>query len=203
MTYDWEEIFENKSDKELYEIYCGNSLLPEITTSFAKNELKRRNFDFSNFELHKEEWKLSRLEEEIDYLKLEILRRTPISLKTYTIIIIVLVVFAVILSKTLNLDNKALFLSSTGGIMFVTINILIERFIYKKSVESLNKLLEKKSKIVENISEKVNLNEKQHVLENLSKESNERIKQTLSMNKILMTITAIILLLYLVFRYIF
>jgi hypothetical protein len=203
MTYNWEEIFEDKSDKELYEIYCGNSLLPVMTIPFAKNELKKRNFDFENMELHNEEWKLSRLEEEIDYLKLEILRRTPISLKTYTIIIIALVVFAVIVSHTFDLENRALFLSMTSGIVLVTISIIIERFIYKKRVESLNKLLEKKSKIVENISEKVNLNEKQHILENLSEESSERIKQSLTLNKTLFIIIAIILLLYLAFRFVF
>jgi len=202
MTYNWEEIFENKSDKELYEIYTGNSLLPEMTIPFAKNELRKRNFDFDNFELHKDEWRLSSLEEEIFFLKLEIQRSTPISLKIYTIIVIVLIVFAVILSQTCNLENNVLFLSLTIGIGVVTIAIISERFIYKKRVESLNKLLEKKSKIVENISEKVNLNEKQHILENLSKENNERIKQSLSINKILFIILSILLLLYIVFKYV-
>ena len=203
MTYNWEEIFENKSDKELYEIYCGKSLLPEIAIPFAKNELKKRNFNFDNIGLNKESFKLSSLEEEIDYLKLDILRRTPISFKTYTIIIIGLVIFAIILSKTINLENKALFLSMIGGIVFITFIIIIERFIYKVRVKSLNKLLEKKSIIVEKLSEKVNLNKKQQILENLTKESNGRIKQLLSMNKILMIITTAILLLYLVFRYLF
>lgn len=156
MTYNWEEIFENKSDKELYDIYRGNSFLPEITIPIAKNELKKRNFDFDNIELHKDEWRLSSLEEEIYFLKLELLRRTPISLKIYAIIVFVLVVVAVILSQTIYLDNNALFLSLTFGIMAVTIVIISERFIYKKRVESLNRLLEKKSKIVENISKKVN-----------------------------------------------
>jgi hypothetical protein len=203
MTYDWEEIFENKSDKELYEIYCGNSLLPELTIPFAKNELKKRKFDFENIELHKDAWKLSRLEEEIDYLKLEILKRAPISLKAYTIIVIALVIFAAFIYKTFNLESKASFFSLTAGLGSITIIIISERFIYKKKVESLNKLLEKKSKIVETLSEKVNLNKKQHILENLNKESNDRIKQLLSMNKILMIIAAIILLLYLAFRYVF
>jgi hypothetical protein len=203
MTYDWEEIFENKSDKELYEIYCGNSLLPELTIPLAKNELKKRKFDFENIELHKEAWKLSRVEEEIDYLKFEILRRTPISLKAYLFIVIALAIFAVIISKTLNLETKASFVSFAGGIVSITIILIGERLVYKKKVENLNKFLGKRSKIVEKLSEKVNLNEKQHILENLNKESNDRIKQLLSTNKILMIIAAIILLLYLAFRYVF
>ena len=28
MEYDWVQIFENKTDKELYDIYTGKSLLP-------------------------------------------------------------------------------------------------------------------------------------------------------------------------------
>ena len=203
MTYNWEGIFENKSDKELYEIYCGDSFLPETTISIAKKELEKRNFDFNNIEIHKEVWKLSRLEEEIDGLKLELLRRTPISLKSYIFIIIFLVIFTAILSETINLENKSLFLSLIAGIVYITIIIIPQRYIYKKRVESLNKLLEKKSKLVDIISRKINLNERQHVLENLNEESEARIKQSASINKTLMIITAIIFLIYLVFRFLF
>lgn len=203
MTYDWERIFEEKSDKELYEIYCGNSLLPETTVSYAKNELEKRNFDFNKMELHNEVWKLSSLEEEIDYLRLEINRRTPASLKSIIFIILGLVIIAAIIIQTTNVEKKGIFLSLIVVSMFISIIIITERIIYKKKVASLNQLLEKKTKLVDKISENVNLNERQHVLENLTKESNTRMKQLMSVNLILAIITTTILILVLVFKYLY
>jgi len=50
MDYNWTEIFKEKSTKELYEIYCGQSFLPLSAVLFAKKELEARNFDFKGFD---------------------------------------------------------------------------------------------------------------------------------------------------------
>lgn len=61
MAYDWKKIFANKTDKELYEIYSGNSFLPHETVEYARQELERRRFDFNDIESSKSAWKLSEL----------------------------------------------------------------------------------------------------------------------------------------------
>jgi hypothetical protein len=45
--YNWQNIFKSKSDKELVEIFKGNSNLDFEAEIYAGIELKNRNFDFS------------------------------------------------------------------------------------------------------------------------------------------------------------
>lgn len=62
--YDWEKIFKNKTDKELYSIYLGKSHLGEEARVNAKKELELRKFDFKNLKKHKKKWELEGLLEE-------------------------------------------------------------------------------------------------------------------------------------------
>lgn len=64
MPYNWEEIVQKKTNKELYKIVIGKTVLSNEAIHFAKAELVRRNFDFENMELNKAAWSLSSLEEE-------------------------------------------------------------------------------------------------------------------------------------------
>jgi len=64
MDYNWGEIFKNKTNKELYKIYLGDTLLPLETKVFAFNELKKRKFDFDNLSKEKKKFELERLIEE-------------------------------------------------------------------------------------------------------------------------------------------
>ncbi|NLF42786.1 MAG: hypothetical protein GX587_08830, partial [Bacteroidales bacterium] len=64
MVYNWEKIFKNKSDKELYEIFLGKRLLNDEAKEYAEKELKQRKFDFSNIEAYKKKWKLEKLIQE-------------------------------------------------------------------------------------------------------------------------------------------
>jgi len=61
MGYNWEKIFSNKTDKELYKIYSGKSHLGNEAKSFAEIELKKRKFNFKNIDRHKKKWKLEKL----------------------------------------------------------------------------------------------------------------------------------------------
>lgn len=69
MPYNWEEILQKKTNKELYKIVIGKTVLSNEAIHFAKAELVRRNFDFENMELNKAAWSLSSLEEEDNYIQ--------------------------------------------------------------------------------------------------------------------------------------
>lgn len=64
MSYNWEKIFKNKTDKELYEIFLGRKQLGTEAKEFAEVELKLRNFNFDNIDSHKNKWTLEKLIEE-------------------------------------------------------------------------------------------------------------------------------------------
>jgi hypothetical protein len=64
MSYNWEKIFKNKTDKELYEIFLGRKQLGAEAKEFAELELKSRNFNFDNIDSHKKKWTLEKLIEE-------------------------------------------------------------------------------------------------------------------------------------------
>ena len=72
MSYDWEKIFENKTNKELYDIVIGRKVLSKEAVKYARTELENRNFDFDNMEANKAAWEISSLIEEEDYARLEI-----------------------------------------------------------------------------------------------------------------------------------
>jgi len=50
MTYNWEEIFKSKSDKELLQIYQGKTMINGDAIEFAKHELLNRGVDFENLD---------------------------------------------------------------------------------------------------------------------------------------------------------
>jgi amino acid permease len=62
--YDWEKIFKNKTDKELYHIFIGETILNDEVKLPAEIELKNRKFDFDNIERHSMKWELEELKQE-------------------------------------------------------------------------------------------------------------------------------------------
>lgn len=61
MKYNWTEILKNKSEKELYDIYVGRSVLGSEVMEFARIELENRNFNFENPDKHRKKWELEKL----------------------------------------------------------------------------------------------------------------------------------------------
>ncbi|MBN2893081.1 MAG: hypothetical protein JXL97_14525 [Bacteroidales bacterium] len=61
MYYNWEEIFKEKTYKELYAIYCGKTTHDNEAISFAEKELQKRNFDFENSDKQTKKWELENL----------------------------------------------------------------------------------------------------------------------------------------------
>ncbi len=150
MSYDWEKIFENKTNKEVYEIYSGKSMLPDETEIFARHELERRNFDFNNMEANKSAWELSNLllEEESAQKVINENKIKIIPYKNLYIFIPGIFIVYIFLLKVLNFDISILY-----PILMIVITLFYVPFtnrIYvkqkgkqKNKIERINKLKEK------------------------------------------------------------
>jgi hypothetical protein len=141
MTYDWKEIFKNKTTRELYDIYSGKSALPDEPIQFAKEELDKRNFDFNNIESFKESSKLEDITADIDYLSLGINRRTRFSIYAYLILILVFIPATYIVFKIKKIDINTLYIILPSCVIILTITILITNLIYKIRLKSSETLL--------------------------------------------------------------
>jgi hypothetical protein len=78
---------------------------------------------------------------------------------------------------------------------------LSERFVYKKRVQYLQKKIEKKSMLLNSISEQITFNEQQHLSKKLSEQTEARIKEIKATNKVIGIIMAVAFILYLVFKF--
>jgi hypothetical protein len=144
MDYNWAEIFENKSDKELYNIYQGKSFLPRSVIPFAEDELKRRGFDFYNLELASETWRLSDIDEELEYLSLRNLEKPKVSFRQYLFIVLAVVLFTAIVFPKLHQPN-ILLISLLAGIGFLSLLILSINRDYNKRIRQISELIENKN----------------------------------------------------------
>lgn len=200
-SYNWEEIFESKTDEELYEIFLGNSMLPDSTIPFAEKELKRRNFDFNHIELEKEKWKLLSMEDDITDMRLEILRRDPVTLKGFLIMIVIFIVTIIMIGLYAKMSISNIILFNTLTILFASLTFLLERFVYKKRVQYLQKKIEKKSMLINSLSEQITFNEQKQLSKKLSEQTEVRIKEIKATNKVLGIIMTIVFILYLIFKF--
>lgn len=198
MDYDWIEIFKSKSDKELYEIYSGKSFLPKSAIPIAKDELSKRGFDFNNMELNTDKWRLSDIEEEIDFLSQRNLEKPKMSFRQYLFIISAICLIAIVFFFKLE-ETKILLFSLLAGIGFPSLLILSNNRDYNKRIEHLNGLIEKKKTILNKINNK-DSKEKQQILEELSIQSEKRIEERRSINKNIFIVMFLALLIYLIIK---
>jgi len=200
MDYNWAEIFENKSDKELYNIYQGKSFLPRSVIPFAEDELKRRGFDFNNLELASETWRLSDIDEELEYLSLRNLEKPKVSFRQYLFIVLAVVLFTAIVFPKLHQPN-ILLISLLAGIGFLSLLILSINRDYNKRIRQISELIEKKNEILEGITDKEGSRKKQQILDELAIQNEERIEESKQINKnvLIVMITALIIILVIIF----
>jgi len=200
MDYNWAEIFENKSDKELYNIYQGKSFLPRSVIPFAEDELKRRGFDFNNLELASETWRLSDIDEELEYLSLRNLEKPKVSFRQYLFIVLAVVLFTAIVFPKLHQPN-ILLISLLAGIGFLSLLILSINRDYNKRIRQISELIEKKNEILEGITDKEGSQKKQQILDELAIQNEERIEESKQINKnvLIVMITALIIILVIIF----
>jgi len=114
MSYNWTEILKNKTDKELFYIYSGQSLQDKEVRDFAELELKRRKFDFKDIDKYKAKWKLERL------IKEERDNKVGFGLNiSQSIQLLIMGVVGVLLTIIFVLDIFFEFIVSTNGITYI------------------------------------------------------------------------------------
>jgi len=60
----WKKDLSNKSDEELFNIYCGSPKhLPKDIRYYAARILETRDFQFDNISAHKKQWELERMQQ--------------------------------------------------------------------------------------------------------------------------------------------
>lgn len=151
MSYDWEKIFENKTNKELYEIYSGNSLLPNETVEYARQELEKRNFDFKDIDGNKSAWKLTELIIEKERAQ-NILNENKIKIipykSLYLLIPGILVVYVVLFEYfNINLTIYFPFLMIVFTLLYVSFTNRVYAKQLEEQKERLKKITELKEKL--------------------------------------------------------
>ena len=140
MDYNWQEIFKEKSNKELYDIYCGNSFLPISVLEFAKKELENRNFDFKDTKNMIMELKVEALAEEASRINLFLQKRPHVSLKSGLITMLILLFLFILFSQYYDIPIIFPILISGFASLGFLIDSLITNYIRKKKFIRLEKI---------------------------------------------------------------
>ncbi len=193
MGYDWENIFENKTNKELYDIVSGKIVLTKEAKDYAKQELIKRKFDFNNMEGNKAAWEISEIIEEEEIANSEIFLRKAsfISLRTYFIIISGIVLSYYLINKFA--INPMPFNAFMFFIALATFFVWLNNFIYKKQQQAHIDRIEKFNNLKRKLEEKDLLKENTPIYGELIRHKKKRFKEF----KVLQIITVIILAVFL------
>jgi hypothetical protein len=172
MNYNWEEIFKSKSTKELYEIYSGNSFLPNEAIPLAQKELKKRDFDFNNLQYYYNIWKLESITEEIDFSEFDLFNRGFFTLDSILSFLIISFAFLIYFTWKHN-DVRYAFLFGVFIIIFL-IAIFILNYIYLKKIKHLNLLIEARKILIDKISKQDIKNKHNEIIDKIQTKSNRR-----------------------------
>ena len=120
--HDWRNIFKEKDEKELVNIYSGNTHLDIEVECFAGLELKSRDFDFKTIELIHQK-KLDQLKSDIEeYKKLKYVNSTYFKNQiTYSIAFVILLFMHVYYYHRIRIDAEY---SSFQAIMILIISLI-------------------------------------------------------------------------------
>lgn len=152
MSYDWEQICKRKTDKELYQIYSGYTILNDEALRYATEELKKRAFDFNNIEKHKKKWLLeSLIEEERNKNNTSIFSSSPSKNKSILVstqIVLALIVVIMLATNAFKRDRSSLILDIIIPLAFALVANIILIYEYyhikkkdQKRKEKIDKLL--------------------------------------------------------------
>jgi hypothetical protein len=202
MDYNWIEIFKEKSTKELYDIYCGNSFLPKTVIPIAKLELEKRKFNFDDIESFKDTLKLEDVERELDDLYIELSIRPSFTVKSSIFMGSVSIISIIIFFKLLNIelypDALLVWLIITP---LMIILIIVNNYIHKRFTIKFQNLEDKKSKILEKFENRGLIEHKLKLIEELSSQSMKRLQESYRANRILGLIITIAFTIYLILKY--
>jgi hypothetical protein len=172
MSYNWDEIFKHKSNRELYNIYLGKCHLPKDVGLIAKKVLEQRGFDFNNIGKYSIGWKLSDLTKEEYDINHNVNWNTTfhISLKLYIITSVIYLFILNILLETMDLEIKNKVLISSLVFISITLHTIINNQFHKRN---LRKRGERKNEILrlrQILIEENNFNDKEVILEEIEKD---------------------------------
>ena len=202
MTYNWEEIFKEKSTKELYEIYSGKSMLQNSAIPFAKRELENRNFDFADIEKYKELWKVESIEENQTYLQMDLQTRIHFTFKEYVFFTLFLILLFLVFHKRLGFENVIVPIIIPIIILISSFIVLLDNFIYKKRTGQIQKLNSEKKAIINKTKNQEVLKDNADFKNELGRAREKNYKDTLLYHRIILIISLCFLVFYLIFKYI-
>ena len=168
MEYDWEKIFKNKTSKELFDIASGKVILSYEAVDFAIAELERRGVDTNDIEFNNKVWRLSNLISNNDYETVFGNNSFHISLKSYILIIVGIIMVSLGLGQYSNITI------STGTILFliaiITIIVLFENVSYKIRKQNQIKRINEIKKLKSELENTETLNKRKQVLDELNRQ---------------------------------
>jgi hypothetical protein len=194
MDYDWQEIFKEKTNKELYDIYCGRSGLPVSAVEFAKIELEKRNFNFENIEDLAYEQKFNSLAEEATKINL-FLQNNPNSSLKFKLIMSIIAVVPLFLFFGLN-DVPLIIpiIISAFAIPATLISTAITDRIRRKKISRLEILEKELRTLIDQQNQSVTNTEKKLSISEFDNTVKTKVLSSLKFNRNVAYIVAIILL---------
>lgn len=196
MDYDWKKIFETKTNKELYEIYSGKTLLPNETVKYSQQELERRNFDFNNMEVNTTAWKLSNLLIEEDNAR-KVINENNAKTISYTglyILISVFVIIYIFLLKVFNYNIPIIYLLILIGI--TVFYVLFTNYLFNKKKQEQEDRIEKINQLIK----KLEVNVPNEKLSPIKKDIIRNIEESIKGKKVLNYILIGFILIFLIFK---
>jgi len=194
MGYDWETIFENKTNKELYDIVIGRVILSKDAVLLAKQELERRDFDFNNLEANKAAWQLSNLIEEENFAQSGIAARRANYIQPKILVFIVTGIMIIYFSLN-ELTNYDIPLGFAVFFMcFASFLVLLNNFMYKKQKQAHDARIEKIKELKEKLDKKNLLTQESPIHEEIIRHRKKEIESY----KVLRYITIGIFLMFLI-----
>lgn len=152
MGYNWPEIFENKTEKELYSIYAGETTLSGEPQKYAEAELKRRGFNFNDLTDFRKRNQLNNLVEEAD-ARIFFDRSSRRHRVNRNLALIASLIFALlfIFISTGNTDSEkfgyALFIVSVLNIFMAVISHILYKYELKRETELNEKISKLKNEL--------------------------------------------------------
>jgi len=196
MGYDWEKIFENKTNKELYDIVIGKKVLSKEAVEYAKAELKNRDFNFDDIEIHKAAWNLSDLLLEEDNAR-RIIIENEVKIIKYNklpVLITIIVIIYLLFSKFTNFIIPIPFLLIAIGLIIVT--VLLTNYQFSKQKQNQIKRIERINKLKEKLEENVPDEKLNYIKKDIIRNINENNKS----KKVLFYVLSGIVLIFLLFK---
>jgi ABC-type multidrug transport system fused ATPase/permease subunit len=201
MYYNWPEIFKEKSDKELYDIYIGRTSLPIEAIELAKAELEKRNFDFDNANNLIFEQKYDRIAEEVAEINLYLQRKPKESIK----FLLVVCVISLILELIFFWYVKMHLIIAVIVAVFVAVVTLIMHFIknytHKEKTERLHQLEEEMRVLLEQKNQTIVYEKEKIEMSDFENTVNKKIDESLNISLKIAIVFAVVFIIIMIFRF--